>query len=71
MAEDLFNTLMRFHREVVMPDVDGRFEALREEIGAFRSETLGRFDAIYQRFDRLEDEYQARVHWTSALRYRM
>jgi len=56
MAEQLWNTLMRFHREVALPEIR---EELRDEIGAFRRETNAHFEAIYKRLDRLESEYQA------------
>ena len=56
MAEELWNTLMRFHREVALPEIR---EELRDEIGAFRRETNAHFEAIYKRLDRLESEYQA------------
>jgi predicted nucleic acid-binding Zn-ribbon protein len=56
MADELWNTLLRFHREVAAPSI---IEPLREEIAAFRRETLSHFDAVYKRLDRLENEYQA------------
>lgn len=56
MADDLLSMLTRFHREVVVPDieriVDSRVAPLREEM-------LSNFDAVYKRFDRLESEYAA------------
>ncbi len=58
MADDLFGVLTRFHREVVIPDLDSRIGAvsqeLRGEIRALRDEMLSHFDAVYKRFDRLE-----------------
>ena len=60
MADELWNTLMRFHREVALPDIRAEIAVpLREEMAAFRRETNGHFDAIYKRLDRLESEYQA------------
>ena len=56
MADDLLQVLTRFHREVVLPDlervVDARISPLREEM-------LANFDAVFRRLDRLESEYQA------------
>jgi phage shock protein A len=56
MAEDLLRVLTRFHREVVLPDlervVEGRLAPLREEM-------LANFDAVFKRLDRLESEYTA------------
>ena len=56
MAEDLLTVLTRFHREVVIPDmerlIDDRFTPLRDEM-------LSGFDAVYKRLDRLESEYQS------------
>jgi predicted nuclease with TOPRIM domain len=62
VAEDLLPLLTRFHREVVLPDitrivgdaVEGSEQRLRNEMNAH-------FDAIYQRFDRLETEYHILV----------
>lgn len=63
MPDDLLGVLTRFHREVVLPDIDSRIGALsrelRGEISGLRNEMLSHFDAVYKRFDRLESEYQA------------
>ena len=56
MAEDLFQVLTRFHREVVLPDLDSRIGV---KIDTLRDEMLSHFDAVYKRLDRLESEYQA------------
>ncbi len=44
-------------------DVDRRFDAMdrrfTQMLTELRHEMLGHFDAIYQRFERLEQEYQA------------
>jgi len=63
MPDDLLQVLTRFHREVIVPDLDRRDEkyAKAEQLGSLRNEMLSHFDAIYQRFDRLETEYQAIV----------
>ncbi len=53
MAEDLFQTLMRFHREVVAPEFQQLLDAQKTEL---RNEMLTGFDAVYKRFDRLETE---------------
>lgn len=55
MAEDLLPILTRFHREVVLPDMQRLVGDLRDEMNARFTAHL---DAIYQRFDRLETEYQ-------------
>jgi predicted nucleic acid-binding Zn-ribbon protein len=62
MAEELWNTLLKFHREVAAPEIIG---PLREEIAAFRRETNGHFDAIYKRLDRLESDIR---HVSAAVR---
>ena len=63
VADDLFDVLMRFHREVVIPDMERLEERLEARLGGrideLRDEILGRFDAVYKRFDRLESEYHA------------
>ena len=61
MAEDLFETLMRFHREVTIPDMhhlirvplEEKIESTRSQL---RNEMLTGFDAVYKRFDRIETE---------------
>ena len=59
MAGDLYDVLMRFHREVVQPEfeeVRGEIREMRGEM-VTRSEMLSYIDDIYKRFDRLESEY--------------
>ena len=58
MAEDLIPILTRFHREVLLPDIQQAVGELRQEMNARFREVNGHFDAIYKRFDRLETEYQ-------------
>lgn len=56
MSNELLTVLARFHREVILPDIERvvaglvnhRFDAID-----------GHFDSIYQRFERLETEYAA------------
>ena len=58
MAEELWQTLMRFHREVVLPDIERIVDdRLDKRVGALRHEMLTNFDAVYKRFDRLETEF--------------
>ncbi|HVT05444.1 MAG TPA: hypothetical protein VHL58_18950 [Thermoanaerobaculia bacterium] len=56
MAEDLLTVLTRFHREIVVPDlervVDTRIAPLSEEM-------LTNFDAVFQRLERLDSEYHS------------
>lgn len=59
MADDLFAVLSRFHREVVIPDLDSRVEFLRSENAQLHREVLSHFDQMYLRFNRLEGEYHA------------
>ncbi len=60
MAEDLFGVLTRFHREVVVPDIERIVDArLDAKISPLHEEMLANFDAVFQRLDRLESEYQA------------
>ena len=59
MADKLWITLMRFHREVVMPDVERIVgERISESVGTLRNEMFTNFDAVYKRFDRLESEFE-------------
>ena len=56
--EDLVQVLTKFHREVVLPDIKRVVGDLRDEMNARFTSLDGDFDAIYQRFDKLETEYQ-------------
>lgn len=71
IAEELltFDSLVRFHRELVAPDFKRIFSRLDRVDGRF-DDVLSHFDAIYKRFDRLESEYQtlrARTEPTTTL----
>jgi hypothetical protein len=60
VSDDLLSVLTRFHREVVLPDIERIVgERLDAKITPLREEMLANFDAIYKRFDRLESEYAA------------
>jgi SMC interacting uncharacterized protein involved in chromosome segregation len=63
MAEELWQTLTRFHREVIAPDlrtmVDEAIVPLREEIAASRRDNERHFDQIYKRLDTIDSEIQA------------
>ncbi len=61
MAEDLLPTLMRFHREILVPDMQRILGELRGEMNERFAAQEAHFDAIYQRFDRLESEYHMLV----------
>ena len=51
-------TLARFHQEILLPEVRQVVrDEVRQEVGALRNEMQTGFDAIAQRFDRLETEY--------------
>ena len=56
MAEELWDTLLRFHREVALPQMRAEIAIPLDE---FRHETNAHFDAIYKRLDRLESEYHS------------
>jgi len=55
VAEDLVTVFARFHREVLLPDMQ---RLIGDAVGGLRQEMNAHFDAIYQRLDRLETEYQ-------------
>jgi DnaJ-domain-containing protein 1 len=59
MADELWGTLLRFHREIALPDIDRVVAPLREDLAAFKRETHANFDAVWKRFDRLESEYHS------------
>ena len=57
MADDeLWRTLMRFHREIVLPDIE---RVVKVNVDPLRNEMLANFDALWKRMDRLESEYAA------------
>jgi hypothetical protein len=55
MADDLIPILTRFHREIVLPDIE---RIVGEAVDGLEGRMNAHFDAIYQRFDRLETESQ-------------
>jgi predicted nucleic acid-binding Zn-ribbon protein len=61
VADDLIPTLTRFHREVVLPDIQRVVGDLRLEMNQGLSGLDAHFDAIYRRFDGLETEYHMLV----------
>jgi hypothetical protein len=63
MNDEMWSTLLQFHREIVMPDI-GRsvtagIEPVRDEVASYKRETHANFDTLWSRFDRLESEYHA------------
>ncbi len=58
LREELLSVLTRFHREVMLPDIERIVEAkIEAKLEPFRREVLGNFDAVFERLDRLESEY--------------
>jgi len=57
MANELWDSLMKFYREIIEP----RFDTLESRMDGMvtNSDMLGYLDDIYARFDRLETEYHA------------
>jgi predicted nucleic acid-binding Zn-ribbon protein len=68
VAEDLIPILTKFHREIVLPDIQ---RAVADGVGELRREMSVHFDAIYKRFDRLETEYEMIVAGLKRLEERM
>ena len=61
MADELlsYSDLLHFHREVFLQDLERIVDSrLIGRIDSLHSEMLSHFDAIDQRFDRLESEYR-------------
>ena len=56
--EDLIPILTKFHREIVVPDIERIVGASERRL---RDEVHTVFDALAQRLDRLETEYQMLV----------
>ena len=60
MGNELWDTLLKFHREVAMPSILAEIaDPIRGEIAALDRKMGARFDGVYQRLDRLESEYHA------------
>jgi len=56
MADDLLSVLTRFHREIVLPDIE---EVVAKQISPLRDEMLSGFDAVFKRLDPLDSEFQS------------
>ena len=62
MADDLIPMLTRFHREIVLPDIQRVVgDAVEASERRLRDEMQTGFDALAQRLDRLETEYHMLV----------
>ena len=60
MADDMLSVLTRFHREIVIPDIERIVERIVDgKITPLREEMLANFDAVFKSLDRLESEYQS------------
>ena len=67
MADEIWNTLLKFHREVFVPDfqrifgdsvapIGSRGTSLESNLISFRSEMRSHFEEMHKRFDRLESQ---------------
>ena len=60
MPDELLSVLTKFHREVVVPDIErivtDAVGVVDSRVTTLRGEMLSHFDAMYKRFDRLESE---------------
>src|SRR5512135_534573 len=54
MGDDLIPILTRFHREIVLPDIE---RVVGNAVGDLERRLNVHFDEIYRRLDRLEGEY--------------
>jgi len=61
VPEELLAILTSFHREVMLPDMQRMVDAAEARLNARFDDVNGHFDAVYQRFDRLETEYHMLV----------
>ena len=53
MAEDLYQTLLRFHREIAMPDIE---QKIKEPLERRLDEVNGHLDAIWKELRDLKQE---------------
>jgi hypothetical protein len=58
VAEDLVQILTRFHREVVLPDIE---RIVGEAVDGVEGRMATHFDELHKRFARLESECPQRV----------
>jgi len=56
MSDELLTVLARYHREIILPDIE---RVVGRLVNPRFDSIDGHFNAIYGRFDRLETEYQA------------
>ncbi len=56
MAEELYQTLLRFHREIAVPEIR---EPLERQIRELRDEIHTDSDALWKQMETLKQEYQA------------
>ncbi len=56
MGEDIIPILARFHREIVLPDMK---RIVGEAVGDLEGRMNAHFDAVYKRFDKLEERLSA------------
>jgi len=68
MKNGMLQVLTRYHREVVLPDVQ---RIVEDVYGKLHNEMNTHFDAIYVRFDRLESEYYALKAWMTRVDERL
>ncbi len=57
MADDEWDILMRFHREVFLPDFERIFDSLSGSLDLFAQDMRAGFAEFHRRFDRLESQY--------------
>ena len=61
MAEELWQTLLRFHREIIAPDLRQMVgEELDLKREPFKRDVNQHFDALYKRLDTIESESRGR-----------
>ena len=55
MADDLLTVLTRFHREVVVPDMERIVGVVDRKVDALRDDMNSHLDAIYKRLDDIRE----------------
>jgi len=72
MNDDILHALTRYHREMILPDVQRIVEdAIEKSVRPLRSEMYSQFDGLYAHFNRLESEYYALKSWMSRIDERL
>ena len=70
-TQDMFHTLMQFHREIALPDMQRMIDKQTEVMNVRFDQVYTLFDGVFGKFDRLESELVALKGGLARLEARM